>query len=119
MDLAAAEYDPIGLAPTLLSLGGRLISEFGLFNRVPPIANLVMFSVPGPPIHLRPSGRRLAWAASVGPLFGIFSLNITVLGFERHLKFGLLGSADRMPDPAALREYLLDEVTALIGATPA
>jgi hypothetical protein len=27
---------PRVLGPTLLSFGGRLISEFGLFNRVPP-----------------------------------------------------------------------------------
>ena len=109
---------PRVLGPTLLSFGGRLISEFGLFNRMPPVANLMLSSVPGPPIPLWLSGHRIASAAPVGPLFGSFSLNITVLGFEEYLEFGLLGCAERMPDLESLRDYLLDEVTALIDATP-
>jgi WS/DGAT/MGAT family acyltransferase len=109
---------PRVLGPTLLSFGGRLISEFGLFNRMPPVANLMLSSVPGPPIPLWLSGHRIASAAPVGPLFGSFSLNITVLGFEEFLEFGLLGCAERMPDLESLRDYLLEEVNSLIGATP-
>ncbi len=62
------------------------------------MANLMISSVPGPPIPLWLSGHRVASAAPVGPLFGIFSLNITVLGFEDHLEFGLLGCAETMHD---------------------
>jgi WS/DGAT/MGAT family acyltransferase len=109
---------PRVLGPTVLSLGGKLISAFNLFNRIPPIANLMVSSVPGPPIALWLSGHRVASAAPVGPLFGTFSLNITVLGFEEHLEFGLLGCAQQMADLSVLRDYLLDEAHRLIASAP-
>lgn len=106
---------PRVLGPTVLSLGGRLISAFGLWNVLPPIANLMVSSVPGPPIPLWLSGHRVASAAPVGPLIGSFSLNITVLGMGENLEFGLLGCAERMPDLLKLRDFLLEEVTSLIA----
>jgi WS/DGAT/MGAT family acyltransferase len=106
---------PRVLGPAVISLGGKMVSAFSLFDRIPPMANLMVSSVPGPPIPLWLSGHRVASAAPVGPLFGTFSLNITVLGFEEHLEFGLLGCADTMPDLASLRDYLLEEATTLIA----
>jgi hypothetical protein len=79
------------------------------------MANLMLSSVPGPPIPLWLSGHRVVSAAPVGPLLGPFSLNVTVLGFEQHLEFGILGSAETMPDLATLRDYLREEALALIG----
>lgn len=107
---------PRVLGPTLLSFGGKVISAFGLFDHVP-MANLMISSVPGPPIPLWLSGHRVASAAPVGPLFGSFSLNITVFGFEQYLEFGLLGCADRMYDLSTLRDYLFEEATTLIVGT--
>ena len=109
---------PRVLGPTVLSLGGKFISAFSLFNRIPPMANLMVSSVPGPPIPLWLSGHRVTSAAPVGPLLGTFSLNITVLGFEEHLEFGLLGCAEQMPDLATLRDYLYDEARRLISSAP-
>jgi hypothetical protein len=79
------------------------------------MANLMISSVPGPPIPLWLSGHRVVSAAPVGPLLGPFSLNITVLGFEQNLEFGLLGSAETMPDLALLRDYVVDEASILMG----
>jgi WS/DGAT/MGAT family acyltransferase len=109
---------PRVLGPTMLSLGGKVISAFNIFDRIPPMANLMVSSVPGPPIPLWLSGQRVASAAPVGPLFGTFSLNITVLGFEQHLEYGLLGCAEQMPDLKALRDYLFDEAQRLISSAP-
>lgn len=109
---------PRVLGPTLLSMGGKVISAWGLFDRMPPVANVMISSVPGPPIPLWLSGHRVVSAAPVGPLFGPFSLNITVLGFEESLEFGLLGCAQRFEDLAKLRDYLRDEVNDLLVATP-
>jgi hypothetical protein len=108
---------PRVLGPTAISLGGKVISAFNLFDHIPPMANLMVSSVPGPPIPLWLSGHRVASAAPVGPLFGTFSLNITVLGFEEHLEFGLLGCAETMPDLASLRDYLLEEAATLIASS--
>ena len=70
--------------------------------------------MPGPPIPLWLSGHRVVSAAPVGPLLGPFSLNVTVLGFEQNLEFGILGSAQTMPDLKVLRDYLKEEANRLI-----
>ncbi len=106
------------LGPTLVSWGGRLLGALGLFNHLPPLANLMISSVPGPPLPLWISGRRVLSAAPVGPLFASFSLNVTVLGFEENLEFGLLGCARQFPDLARLRDLVEQETRALLGATP-
>lgn len=108
---------PLVLGPMLMSFGAKVISAFSLFD-LWPMANLMISSVPGPPVPLWLSGHRVASAAPVGPLFGSFSLNVTVLGFEQYLEFGLFGCADRMHDQAKLRDYIFEEATALIAATP-
>ena len=107
------------LGPTLLSIGGKLIHNFGLFNKIPPMANVMISSVPGPPLPLWLSGHRVASAAPVGPLFGPFALNRTVLGFEEYLEFGIYGCAETMPDISKLRDYLREEVEAFIASSPA
>lgn len=104
---------PRVLGPTVMSIGAKIISAFSLYDRIP-TANLMISSVPGPPIPLWLSGHRVTSASPVGPLFGAFSLNITVLGFEQYLEYGLLGCADRMDDLATLRDYIFDEVTDLL-----
>jgi WS/DGAT/MGAT family acyltransferase len=106
---------PRVLGPTMLSLGGKLVDALGLFDVLPPMANLMLSSVPGPPIPLWLSGHRVVSAAPVGPLLGPFSLNVTVLGFEQNLEFGMLGCAQTMPDLATLRDYLFEEASTLIG----
>jgi diacylglycerol O-acyltransferase len=108
---------PRVLGPTLLSLGGKVVSAFGLFEHVP-MANLMISSVPGPPIPLWLSGFPVEAAAPYGPLVGAISLNITVLGFEGFLEFGLLGCAERMDDLTTLRDYIIEEANTLIALTP-
>jgi diacylglycerol O-acyltransferase len=108
---------PRVLGPTLLSFGGKIISAFGLFDRVP-MANVMISSVAGPPIPLWLSGRRVMSAAPYGPLVGSLSLNITVLGFEENLEFGLLACAERMSDLDRLRDYIYEEAMELIDSTP-
>jgi WS/DGAT/MGAT family acyltransferase len=105
---------PRALGPAILSLGGKLVDAFGLFDVAPPMANLMLSSVPGPPIPLWLSGHRVVSAAPVGPLLGPISLNVTVLGFEQNLEFGILGCARTMPDLARLRDYLKEEALLLI-----
>lgn len=109
---------PRVLGPTLLSFGGRFLSYFRLFDYLPPMANLMVSSVAGPPIPLWLSGHRVASAAPVGPLLASFSLNITALGLGDSLEFGLLGCAERMSDLRTLRDYVEHEALALIEATP-
>ncbi|MGC2169460.1 MAG: wax ester/triacylglycerol synthase family O-acyltransferase [Acidimicrobiales bacterium] len=109
---------PRVLGPTVLSLGGKLLTTFGLFDRLP-MANVMISSVPGPPVALWLSGRRVLSAAPYGPLLGPISLNVTVLGFEENLEFGLLGCAERIADMERLSALISEESAALIESTPA
>jgi WS/DGAT/MGAT family acyltransferase len=109
---------PRVVGPTLLSLGGKFVSAFNLFDRVP-MANVMISSVPGPPIPLWLSGRHVESATPYGPLLGAISLNITVLGFGENLEFGLIACADRFTDLSSLRDHLSDEARAIIAAAPA
>lgn len=107
------------LGPALVSWGGRVVATLGLFNYLPPMANLMISSVPGPPLPLWVSGRRVRSASPVGPLFASFALNVTVLGFEENLEFGLLGCARQLPDLARLRDLVAEEVAWYVANTPA
>ena len=109
---------PRVLGPMALSIGAKLVSLTGVVSWMPPIANVMISSVPGPPISLWLSGLRVVSAAPVGPLVGSFSLNVTVLGFGESLEFGLLGCALQMPDLELLRDLLVEEANQLINATP-
>ena len=105
------------LGPTFLAVGARVASRFGLFNVAPPIANVMISSLPGSPISLWLSGLSVQSIAPVGPLLGAFALNITALGYCDNLEFGLLGATNRVPDVGLLRDYLLAEANMLIDAT--
>lgn len=108
---------PRVLGPVLISFGGRLVAKLQVFDRLP-MANVMISSVPGPPVPLWLSGLRVVSAAPVGPLFGPFTLNITALGFEENLEFGLLGCTARVGDLSKLRDFVVDEVRSLVAATP-
>jgi diacylglycerol O-acyltransferase len=108
MNLAAA------VGPTIASMAGQTLYDLELFNDLPPIANVTVSSVPGPPIPLWMAGRRVVSAAPLGPLMGGIALNITVLGFGGLLEYAVLACAKRLPDLTPLRDLLEDEAKILL-----
>jgi WS/DGAT/MGAT family acyltransferase len=103
MDLATA------VGPTLTSAASRTLTALELFDHLPPVANLTVSSVPGPPIPLWLAGYRVSTAAPLGPLMAGLALNITVLGYVDQLEFGLLACSRRVPDLYQLRDWIADE----------
>ena len=95
-------------------MAGQTLYDLELFNDLPPIANVTVSSVPGPPVPLWMAGRRVASAAPLGPLMGGIALNITVLGFGGFLEYGVLACAKRLPDLTTLRDLLEDEANLLL-----
>jgi WS/DGAT/MGAT family acyltransferase len=95
--------------PTLTSAAGRTLAALELYDHLPPLANVVVSSVPGPPIPLWLSGHRVATAAPLGPLMAGLALNITVLGYVDQLEYGLLGCSRRVPELDTLRDYIAEE----------
>ena len=95
--------------PTLTSVAGRTLAALELYDHLPPLANVVVSSVPGPPVPLYLSGHRVATAAPLGPLMAGLALNITVFGYVDQLEYGLLGCSRRVPELNALRDYIAEE----------
>jgi diacylglycerol O-acyltransferase len=101
--------------PALASLAGHVISAFDVFEHVPSVANVILSSVPGPPVPLWCAGERMVRASPMGPLMFNQSLNVTVLGYGNSLEFGLLACARKVPDLEILKMFLEQEALRLLG----
>ena len=101
--------------PALASLAGHVISAFDVFEHVPSVANVILSSVPGPPVPLWCAGERMVRASPMGPLMFNQSLNVTVLGYGDSLEFGLLACARKVPDLEILKMFLEQEAIRLLG----
>jgi diacylglycerol O-acyltransferase / wax synthase len=112
MDVASAA------GPTLASAAGRTLSALELYDHLPPVANVVVSSVVGPPIPLWLSGHRLATIAPLGPLMAGLALNITVLGYLDQLEYGLLGCTRRVPELYQLRDWIAEEADYYFKSAP-
>ena len=101
--------------PTVASMAGRLIDAFDLFDHLPPVANVVVSSIPGPPVPLWCAGQKIVRATPLGPLMLNQSLNITLLSYIDTLEFGILACAKKVPDATLLREFLIEEAQMLLA----
>jgi WS/DGAT/MGAT family acyltransferase len=106
--------------PLEISLLARLTIRSGLMLRVPPLCNLVVSNVPGPPVALHLGGARLVGIHPLGPIFDGIGLNVTVLSHDdRSLDFGIVALGSLIRDPWPLAEALrqsFDEVVSSAGA---
>jgi WS/DGAT/MGAT family acyltransferase len=104
--LLPMDFPTIGLpwiAHGLASLYGRS----GLTDIVPPIANVVVSNVPGPPVPLYFAGARIAqyWPLSIVQ-HGL-GVNITVESYAGALGFGVTTARKAMRDPRQFARALL------------
>lgn len=103
--------------PALASMAGHVINAFDLFEHVPSVANVILSSVPGPPIPLWCAGEKMVRASPIGPLMFNQSLNVTVLGYGDSLEFGILACARKVPDVEFLKMFMEEEGIRLLGAS--
>jgi WS/DGAT/MGAT family acyltransferase len=106
-DRAAAGGDSFGdwaelTPPALLSGAARLYSGTRLADRHPPIHNLVVSSIPGPPVPLYIAGATLDATYPMGPLIEGSGLNVTVLTNLGNVDVGIIACPDLVPDVADL-----------------
>ena len=84
--------------PALLSGVARLYSGARLADRHPPIHNLVVSSIPGPPVPLFIAGATLEATYPMGPLIEGSGLNVTVLTNLGNVDVGIIACPDLVPD---------------------
>jgi len=119
-DLAAWAAVP---PPLVFSLLSEAYLDLHLAERIDPICNLVVSSVPGPPQPLHLAGARLVGIHPLGPIYSGVSLNVTAIGCADSLDIGLVACRGRMPDLWDLADAIpmaLDELTdAVFADSPA
>lgn len=122
MPTAKAFLDEIGpdalptlalVAPwNLAALLFRAYSDLGLASRLPPAVNLVLTSVPGPPVPLYCGGARMDALFPLGPIFDGAALNVSVVSYTDKVCFGFFSCPDVCPPI----EQLADEIPTAIAA---
>jgi diacylglycerol O-acyltransferase / wax synthase len=106
------DFPSIG-TPWLLRALAALYGRSGVINAMPPIANVVISNVSGPPVPLYAAGARMAsyWPLSIVE-HGV-GLNITVMSYAGTMGFGFTTARSAVPDARELStalEAALDEL---------
>jgi len=105
--------------PAMIALASRGYMAAGLDGRVPPMFNLIVSNVPGPPIDLYLAGARVVGAFPMGPLLFGSGLNVTVLSKAATMDVGLLVCRDNLPDPWPLADRFPEALDELVSAARA
>ncbi len=103
--------------PWLLQALAALYGRSGVARVVPPIANVVISNVPGPPVPLYAAGARMAtyWPMSIVE-HGL-GLNITVMSYAGTMGFGFTVARCAVPAAGELAQALHEELAALQART--
>lgn len=102
--------------PALASRAMRWASGLGLFDRLPPLFNVTVSSVPGPDATLWCAGSRVVALYPVGPVGKGVGLNVTSMTYKGSVNFGLLGCRRLAPDVRELAVLLDSALAELVAA---
>ena len=97
----------------------RLWARGRVAERLPPLANLAISNVPGPPCELWLAGARLVHNWPVSIVTHGLALNITLNSYAGHLEFGIVACRDAVPDAATMARGLKAALQALAARIPA
>ena len=104
------------VAPVALIAGARAYSRLGLARLHPPIFNLIVSNVAGPPVPLYVGGMRVLATYPMGPLMEGSGLNLTILSDMGGVDVGVMACPDLMPDPDAITAGFVRGIDELLGA---
>jgi len=111
------DFPSIGV-PWLMEAATSLYGRAKVADKLPPVANVVISNVPGPPVSLYMAGARMLTNYPCSIVVHGVALNITVQSYDQSLDFGLMADAAAMPEVhelgAALR-VAFEDVRALVA----
>jgi len=84
--------------PALFSMATSLYARLRLAAFHPPLCNVLVSNVPGPPVPLYFVGARLESIFPLGPIFDGVGLNITAVSSADTLDIGVVACPDQLPD---------------------
>ncbi|MDO5504316.1 MAG: wax ester/triacylglycerol synthase family O-acyltransferase, partial [Actinomycetia bacterium] len=100
--------------PALVARAAKMYFASHVFNRVPPF-NVVISNVPGPPVPVYAAGALLLGHYPVSVVADGLGLNLTVIGYNGGLHFGLTAARDRVPDVDRINDWIEDELAVLLA----
>ena len=106
-------------APAVFARASRSYSAMRLADRHPPIYNVIISNVPGPPFDLYLAGARITMLCPLGPVMEGAGLNITVLSYRDGIDVGLIACRDLVPDLGDLSAAFADSMVELTSAATA
>lgn len=108
-----------GLAAPIWASGlSRIWASGRIAEKLPPLANVIISNVPGPPISLYLAGAKLQHYYPVSIVAHGLALNITVQTYAGSLEFGITACGDIVPKPELLAAALLQSLNELNEILP-
>lgn len=107
------DFPSIGV-PWLVGGLAALYGKTKLASAIPPIANLVISNVPGPPATLYAAGLPMRAYFPLSIVEHGLGVNITVMSYAGSLDFGIVAARKAMPDPRKLAQALLESYEELM-----
>jgi WS/DGAT/MGAT family acyltransferase len=103
--------------PAMLSLALRVYAKTNLVKRHPPVTNLPISNVPGPPTQLYVLGAPIKAFFSMGLLVDGAGLFIGAMSYKDQMDFGILTCKSMCEDPFELADGIVEELQTLVKAT--
>lgn len=103
--------------PAAIAIASRLWSLAGLDGRTPPIFNLIISNVAGPPFDLYLAGARIDAMYPMGPLLYGSGVNFTFVSNSDRFDVGVMSCPALVPDPWAIADHIPDALHELLSAT--
>lgn len=105
--------------PALIAIASRAWSLAGLDSRTPPIFNLIISNVAGPPFELYLAGARIEAMYPMGPLLYGSGINFTVVSHADRIDVGVLACPALVPDPWEVADRMAPALAELVAAARA
>lgn len=105
--------------PRLLNVFSGLYAKLRLADLHPPIQNLVVSNVPGPPLELWVAGAKVRGVFPMGPVLPGAGLNLTILSNMGNVDLGIMADAATVPEPHRIADGFTRAVLALRSAADA
>ena len=104
--------------PWAVSAGAQVSERLGLGHLPPPLFNVVVSNVQGPPIPLYLAGAEVTSIYPLGPLMVGNGLNITVISHCGRLHIGVMAEPSLVEHPGALAAGFEAGVAELLNRVP-
>jgi WS/DGAT/MGAT family acyltransferase len=109
------DFPSIGV-PWLMEAASALYQRARVADKLPPVANVVISNVPGPPMPLYMAGAKMLTNYPCSIVVHGVALNITVQSYDQSLDFGLMADAAAMAEVRELADSIrvaFDDLRAL------